>query len=107
MATTLKQGDTAPILELTLKLSGSAQDLTGYQSVTFRMFDEYENIVIEDDDTGNVNVTDAQGGVVEYVWQDGDTSDVGEYEAEFVVVFDDGSDMSFPNDSFLDVVIHE
>lgn len=107
MAVYLKQGDTAPLLERTLFLYGSPVDITGYQSVTFRMQNEYENVIIEDDTSGNVTVENAADGKVSYTWQPDDTDEVGHYEAEFEVVFGDGSVVSFPNRESINVVINE
>lgn len=107
MATVIKQGDTAPIIDQRLHSDGDPIDLSNVNSVTFRMFDEYENKVVEDDDSGNVTIENAETGNVSYAWQPGDTSDVGEYQAEWTVEYSDGTTITAPNDRFIDVVVHE
>lgn len=103
----IKQGDTAPVLEQRLRLSGQTIDFSNVDNVRFRMVDEYENVVIDDGLSGNVTIIDAPNGKVEYAWDSDDTTDIGEFEAEWIIEFSDGRRLSVPNSDYIDVVISE
>lgn len=107
MAFTITQGDTVPPLSSTLTDSGEPVDITGYQEVSFHMEDMYERIVVDDNDTGRVNVIDESTGEVEYVWSSSDTSDIGTYEAEWEVTHSDGSTETFPGNSKIIIEVTE
>tara|TARA_R110000822_G_scaffold95989_3_gene218932 strand:+ start:81 stop:404 length:324 start_codon:yes stop_codon:yes gene_type:complete len=102
MAFFIKQNDTSPALEATLKDGlGAVVNLTGC-SVRFHM-----RLV-----GGNVAKTDAPatlsvplGGVVYYQWNGSDTDTIGSYEAEFEVTFIGGEIETFPNNKYIEVEI--
>ena len=52
-----------------------------------------------------MTITDAEGGVVQYDWQAGDTDTVGTYYVEFEVTYSDASVETFPNNGSLPLVI--
>lgn len=100
----IKESDTAPELEATLEDgSGSPIDLTG-GAVDFRMYEPRNGDTVVDEDA---TIRDKEGGVVGYVWQDGDTDTAGRYRAEFVVTYPDGSVETFPNAGYYDIIITE
>lgn len=103
----LKVGDTAPELQSTLTVRGERVDFNTVSEVTFRMFDEYEDIVIEDDTSGNVTIENTTDGEVSYQWRDSETKQVGEYDAEWELLYNDGRTITVPNDHFITVVISE
>lgn len=104
----MKRGDTAPPLGQTLVGTDRvAEDLTGYQEVSFYMRDSDKNVVISDDTSGQVSVDDAANGKVSYSWQSGDTDQVGYYEAEWEVVFSDTTVQSYPNDDYIVIEFFE
>lgn len=77
---TIKQGDTLPALNASLKdSSGNAVDLTG-ATILFRMRKVgAASLTVE----AAAVVVSASGGTVRYNWQAGDTAVPGSYEAEF------------------------
>jgi 5-hydroxyisourate hydrolase-like protein (transthyretin family) len=95
MAFYIKQNDTSPSLQATLKdASGSAINLSG-ASVQIHM----EAV----DGTLKVNktmtVTDQVNGIVEYDWVSGDTDTAGTYYVEFQVTYSDSTIETFPNNN--------
>lgn len=105
----LKTGDTEPDLVVTLyKDNGNPIDLsTGTPTVEFALAEANESTLVVDDDTsGNVTISDASNGEVTYSWQSGDTDTKGTYEGEFRVVDASGT-TSFPNRGTFNVHIEE
>jgi hypothetical protein len=98
---TIKQGDTSPALEATLKdRDGNAVNLTG-ASVQFHLATtRYKNIV---DATGTL--VNASEGKVKYEWQADDTSQHGDFFAEFEVTYADSTVETFPNDGYISVEV--
>ena len=90
MAFTIKQNDTAPSLKATLKDgSGTVIDLTN-ATVRFHM-----KAV-----GATTTKTDRASSVI-----DATNDTVGTYTAEFEVTYSDGTIETFPNDSYLTVII--
>lgn len=93
MAFSIKQNDTSPSLQATLKdASLNPIDLTG-ATVMFHMKSVDGTIKVD----RQMTVTNAAGGVVQYDWQSGDTDTVGTYYVEFEVTYADSSVETFPN----------
>lgn len=93
MAFSIKQNDTSPSLQATLKDAAlNPVDLTG-ATVMFHMKSVDGTIKIDQ----QMTVTNASGGVVQYDWQSGDTDTVGTYYVEFEVTYADSSVETFPN----------
>lgn len=93
MAFSIKQNDTSPSLQVTLKDSSLAViDLTG-ATVRFHMKSVDGTLKID----ALMTVTNVSGGVCQYNWQVGDTDTVGTYYVEFEVTYADASVETFPN----------
>lgn len=93
MAFSIKQNDTSPSLQVTLKDSSLVVvDLTG-ATVRFHMKSVDGTVKIDE----TMTITDAENGVVQYDWQVGDTDTVGTYYVEFEVTYADASVETFPN----------
>lgn len=93
MAFSIKQNDTSPSLQATLKdASLTAVNLTG-ANVRFHMKSVDGTIKIDQPMT----IVSSLGGVVQYDWQAGDTDTVGAYYVEFEVTYSDASVETFPN----------
>lgn len=93
MAFSIKQNDTSPSLQATLKDASQAPiNLTG-ATVMFHMKSLDGAIKIDTEMT----ITDERNGVVKYDWQSGDTDTVGTYYVEFEVTYADASVETFPN----------
>jgi hypothetical protein len=101
MTFSIKQNDTSPSLQATLKDAQLVPvDITA-ATVKFHMksLDGFVKI----DDT--MIITDASGGVVQYNWQANDTDTVGTYYVEFEVTYADASVETFPNTGSLIVSV--
>jgi hypothetical protein len=108
MTFTIKQGDTAPALRATLKRGdGAVVDLTAAEKVQFLLEDESENVLVDDDLSGNVSLVNAPQGVVQYSWKDGETDSTGQKNGEFIVVFESGKKETFPNRNYIYITIED
>lgn len=74
--------------------------LTAAISVTFVMKDQDEAVKVN---AAAVIVGDPLDGRVKYNWQAADTDAPGDYDAEFVVLWSDGTTTTFPNHSYIQV----
>ena len=93
MAFSIKQNDTSPSIQATLKDSAqSPVDLTD-ATVMFHMKSVDGTVKVD----RQMTITNASGGVVQYDWQAGDTDTVGTYYVEFEVTYADASVETFPN----------
>lgn len=93
MAFSIKQNDTSPSLQATLKdASLTAINLVG-ATVRFHMKSVDGTLKIDQPMT----VVTPLEGVVQYDWQAGDTDTVGTYYVEFEVTYSDNSVETFPN----------
>tara|TARA_R100001463_G_scaffold130980_1_gene190742 strand:+ start:651 stop:974 length:324 start_codon:yes stop_codon:yes gene_type:complete len=96
----IKQNDTSPIIQATLKDANSAAvDLTG-ASVRFHMI-KYRGTSTKV--AAAAAIVDDDAGTVKYVWQSGDTDTVGSFKAEFQVTFSDGTVETFPNTDYIQI----
>ncbi len=99
----IKQNDTSPALQVTLKDGdGNAVDVTGATTV-FSMSVGGVTKVSEQ----SVTAVTAASGIVKYDWQAGDTGTVGNYLGEFEVTFGDGTIQTYPNnhDNRLEIIV--
>ena len=101
MAFKMKQGDTLPDFERTLKLGSAAMNLTG-ATVFFMMKKKgFDPIVISQ----QMAVTSAQEGAVKHVWAAGSTDALeGDYIIECEARWAGGRTFTFPNDGEGEVV---
>jgi hypothetical protein len=92
----MREGDTGPAAEATIKRGGVVVDLTGC-TVTFTMREQYTSGYLKID-ASSVTVTNASAGEVEYVWAtDGtDTDEPGVFHGTWKVTFPDGHTETFP-----------
>jgi hypothetical protein len=94
MAFIIKQNDTSPAIQATLKdANGSAINLNGADVV---MHMKSVNGVLKVSE--EMTIVDADTGVVKYDWVTGDTDTVGTYYVEFQVTYADLTIETFPND---------
>lgn len=101
----LKQNDTAPSMEAVLTDSkGKARVLTNAAAVKFHMSSEKGVNVVSN---GACSIVNPGRGIVAYAWQPGDTATAGIYNAEFEVQYTNGTVETFPNSSFIKVIIKE
>ena len=94
MAFIIKQNDTSPAIQATLKdATGSNVDLTGADVV---MHMKSVNGVLKVSE--EMTIVDAANGIVKYDWVTGDTDTVDTYYVEFQVTYADLTVETFPND---------
>jgi hypothetical protein len=98
MIFTIKRGDTSPAMVFTLDPPDI--NLVG-ASIRFQMQAEGGATVI-DEAVDPVSLSPPKVG---YEWQSGDTDVAGRYQAEYRVVYADGSIETFPNNGFITVYI--
>lgn len=102
MSFKIKENDTTPSLRASLlDGSGDPVDLIG-TTVRFYMRLIGSSTVAID---AVASVISEPGGIVQYDWVDGDTADVGSYQAEFEVTYADGNIETFPNANYIGVEI--
>lgn len=101
---TIRKGDRLPELQVTLTDStGAVVNLTG---LTVRFHMRPLNGKKASVDAAATLVTPASG-VVKYAWAVGDTAVAGTYNGEFEVAFGDGRKQTFPNPSYLRIVVSD
>ena len=95
----IKRGDTSPAIEFALEPSDIS--LNG-AAVQFQMKRRNGPTVIDE----HAVVVSTSPPVVSYAWDAQDTATAGFYQAEFRVVYFDGTIETFPNAGFIDVLIN-
>lgn len=93
MAFSIKQNDTSPSLQATLKDASQTPINLNGATVMFHMKSVDGTIKVD----AEMTVTDEDNGVVKYDWASGDTDTVGTYYVEFEVTYADASVETFPN----------
>lgn len=105
----LKEGDTSPAIKFQLQDEDrNPVNIAGFEQLRFHMqkTDSVNPTVLADTSSG-VSAVDADKGIVQYEWDEGDTDRAGEYEAEFQVRFSGGDVETFPNRRDIKVEIEE
>jgi hypothetical protein len=97
----LKKGDRLPVMQASLMDSRSRPIVIADTTVKFNFKCRKTGMRYSRD----AIITDALNGVVEYRWTDEDTIVDGFYDAEFVVTYHGGYQMTFPNDRYLVIEI--
>jgi hypothetical protein len=98
----IKQFSNFPPIRAALKdASGYPVPLTGL-TVVFRLRRRGTNFSYEYD----ADIIDAVNGVVQYLWQDGDTDLSGDYDGEWVLNYPDGKKSVYPSDSYNSIRIY-
>lgn len=76
---------------------GATVDLSG-ATVALHVWSATDgSTLISDDTSGNVSITDAANGEVEYEFQSGDLDTAGQYHYEWEVTFSDGGIETWPS----------
>jgi len=105
---TIKTNDTAPFLQQTLvDFNGDAVDIQS-ATVVFRMRHFQGAPVALSGVTTiqqNGDGDDGSLGYVQYEWGEGDLDEAGAYYAEWEVHFASGEIETFPNDSYIEILI--
>jgi len=89
----IKKNDTSPALRVIIEdKDGNPVPISG-ASVYFSLTNQDGEYLV---DTQAAVINDGDAGDVQYNWQDGDVSEVGQLNGEFKVVFFDGRTERFP-----------
>jgi hypothetical protein len=107
MAFYIKNGDTSPAYVVDLQddvdSTPAAIDLTDATSVTFKM--RLASTTGAPAVDAAMDITTAASGRVTYEWQTGDTDTPGTYEAEFEILWTDGTIETVPNQGYMSIVV--
>jgi hypothetical protein len=101
MAFSLKQNDTSPSLQATLK--DAAQNPVDLEGATVKLHMKSAEGILKVN--AAMTVVDQNNGIIQYDWQSGDTDTAGTYYVEFQVTYADSSVETFPNDGNKIIVI--
>ena len=93
---TIKQGDTLPILEGQLIAPDGSPINLDLCGVHFYMKNRYSSETIQK----QAIIKDVENGIVQVIWEDGDTNKTGIYQCEFEVNMPDGKVITVPNDGY-------
>lgn len=97
----IKQNDTRPALQAILKdADGNPINLVGATAV-FHMSRRGSLVV-----SGPCEIPNPATGQVNYIWQAGDTDEIGTYNAEIEVTYSDGGIETHPNGKHWIISIH-
>lgn len=107
MAFNITQNDTSPALISVLSDDEDPVDLTNANEVRFIMENKYQEVIIDEGLADSVNILNAEGGEVEYVFDASQTATVGTYKAEFEVEFSSGAIETFPTGDPITINISE
>lgn len=106
MTTYRKEGDTGPPLgDQLIDDKGNKVPINKHQDIELEVKDLSGNVVIADDESGNVESIDSSEGKVRYNFQSGDLDTTGTFIYEWVVTFDNGEEETFPNRTEGEVLI--
>lgn len=95
---TIKAGDTRPFLRVQLVYADkSLPNLISSMSVTFKMRSRTTGEVVLETEAV---VIISEKGIVEYQWVSGDTNTVDDYDVEWMVLWNDGREQTFPSEGF-------
>lgn len=98
----IKEGDTSPAITATLlDAADAAVNLAG-ASVKFIMTLKGQTTAKVD---AAATIVSAANGQVSYSWVAADTDTAGVYEAEWQVTFSGGAKQTFPNSSYLELIV--
>lgn len=100
----IKQGDREPALQIQIfNADDTPRNLTtGLAGILFQMGKAGATPVVHNGSTTAVNLAE---GITEYRWGTGETDEVGEFRAEFVLVDIDGHEETYPKDTFIVVEV--
>lgn len=99
-------GDTEGDIKDQLLADGSAEDISGFQSVELHLEKPDESVVTADD-SGAVTVEDSPNGIVSYQFQSGDLDQQGRYRYEWEVTYGDGEVLTFPGEDMGKIWVRE
>lgn len=105
----IKSGDQKPELVLRLKKENhNPEDLSSINEVSVYIGEaDFDELTVDDNTTGNVDITDDTNGEVTYSWASGETDTKGTYIGEVEVEFASGETKTFPSRGNFTIYINE
>lgn len=102
MSVTYKVGDRLPVLTATLQDANGPVDVSDTSEIKLVLRRRHSEEV-----TLNVTaeITDGPAGKVRYAWQDDDLAKSGTFDVEWQASWTSGESMTFPNDSYGQIVV--
>ena len=105
----MKRNDTAPALIATIYDKGclggwNRLNLGSVISVQFSMKDDCGSLIIS---SKEAYIVSPKSGIIQYSWEEGDTSFSGNFIGEFELFFADGTKMSLPREGGISIRIEE
>ena len=100
----IKQNDTSPSIQGTVKDPDGVAVVVSGATVRFHMWGKY-NKTAKVDAAGSI--VDGPNGVVKYDWSAADTDTTGTYSGEFEITFIDGSVQTYPNNGYITIKIKD
>jgi hypothetical protein len=98
---TVKQHDLDPPFEVTLKDKNGPVDLTGATSVMLH----FATASGSTEFSGECEITDAEAGIVRYLWEESDVATVNTYNIEWEVTWASGRPTTFPTKGYKTVEV--
>lgn len=105
----IKRNDTLPNLQLSLTTKGCLGEITPFNlsavtATTFTMVDSCGNAKLI---SATATIGDSDCGQIYYSWQDGDTSESGNFKGEFTLFFQDGKKITVPRSSVINIHVED
>jgi hypothetical protein len=106
MAFTIKRGDTKPALRVQIEGENAEPiNLATVSEVRFIADTDTDTgtspVIDENDSDPPLEIIDAEKGIVQYNWQEGDTDEAEGLLTEFEVEYNDGTVETFPNSGYI------
>lgn len=68
---------------------------------------ESGDLVVNDDDSGDLTILEATEGKVEYTFSSAETARLGRHRIEYIVEYTDGSELTYPPEGYIELRLTE
>lgn len=106
MAFTIKRGDTKPALRVQIEDENNKPiNLSNVSKVRFIADTDTDTetspVIDKNDSDPPLEIIDAEKGIVQYNWKEGDTDEAEGLLTEFEIEYNDGTVETFPNSGYI------